>query len=116
MTSEVTYKVWLQGSDGKNYLVSLETFKKDWLNINSMADSLVKLEERVERIEKPIRKFELRQLLKKGPRSWHFLSRRGFYWRDLRELIQEGKVVEEKHGHFPMYRLTEERRRPNERP
>jgi len=112
--SSLTYKVWLQGSDGKNYLVPLEAFKNDWLNINSIADTLARLEERVERIEKPIRKFELRQLLKKGPRSWNFLSRRGFYWRDLNELIQEGKVVEEKHGHISMYRLPEERRQ-NER-
>lgn len=98
MTEQKTYKLVLQGSDGKTYFAHV-----DWLETQLEIGDL-KL--RIKELEKPLRKQQILKILKiEGLRSREWLRRHvpKFEWWDFWELLDEGKVFSERHGNRTMY-------------
>jgi len=110
MTSEVTYKVWLQGSDGKNYLVTYEGLKTD-LGITKLQEQHEQLRARVRELEKPFRKQKILDFLKHWvkPTTIRTVMRYvpTFEFSDFNELLAEGKITQEQHGKLTVYKIGE---------
>jgi len=105
----LTYKVWLQGSDGKNYLVTYEGLKTD-LGITKLQEQLETLPRRVWELEKPIRKQKILDFLKNWvkPTTMRTIMRyvQTFEFSDFNDLLAEGKIVKELHGKLTVYKLA----------
>lgn len=116
--SEKTF-LKLETADGKPYrsTMSYEEFLERLRRVESSID---KLEHRLFIVEKPLRKKSIIEILKReGIRSYGFLRRNAWNFQpsDLRELVNEGKVAETRHGHVWMYSVKREhdsRSRENE--
>lgn len=103
MTEKVTYKLVLQGNNGKTYYAHV-----DWLRTELKIHDL---EARIHDLEKPLRKQQILDILQtQGLRSAEWLRRHipHFEWGDFRELLDEGKVFSEQHGNRTMYGVVNE--------
>lgn len=99
MKKKVTYRVRLEGSDGKIYLECFEALAVD-LGIPT-------LKLRIDTLEQPLRQQKILDLLKsEGPRSGNYLSRHlpDYRWTDMWDLINvKKKVVKKYHGTQGIY-------------
>jgi len=116
VTEEVKFKLFLQGSDGKNYLSDLSDPKHiNWLHqkfgISPLKAKLGELERRVEELEKPARQQKIVQLLKGelSGRTERWIKRRipDFQYSDLSDLRASNLVQSFRIGNYWKYRLKE---------
>lgn len=105
--AETTF-IKLETADGKPYRSTL-SYEELLEKLQRIEGTLHNLGNRIFVLEEPLRKKSIIEILKRdGTRSYRFLQRNAWNFQssDLRELINEGKVVETKHGHVSMYSLS----------
>ena len=116
--TEVTFKLQIQGSDGKIYTVDLSNLSHlDWLHqrlgICPLKTRLQALEQRMEEVEKPIRQQRILELLtnESSGRTESWIRRRtqGFRYSDLSDLKAEKQLVSFRVGNCHKYKLSEEK-------
>lgn len=116
MSSEVTFKLQIQGSDGKIYCVDLSNPSHvDWLHqklgICPLKARINDLERRMQEAEKPVRLQRILELLKnqQSGRTEGWIKRRlqKFCYSDLSDLKAEKKLVSFCVGNCWKYRLGE---------
>jgi len=110
--SSLTYKVWLRGTDGKNYLVTYEGLKTD-LGITKLQEQQEQLRVRVWELEKPFRKQKILDFLKSWvkPTTLRTVMRYvpTFEFADFNDLLAEGKITKEQHGKLTVYKIATSR-------
>ena len=116
MSSETTFKLRFEGSDGKYYSVDLSNPEHvNWLHqrlgICSFKARIQELERKVEDLEKPVRQQKILELLKNevSGRTEGWIKRRvpKFCYSDLSGLKAQGKLVSFRVGNCWKYRLAE---------
>jgi len=105
MAQKTTY-ISLETEDGERYRSS-STYISALEKLHSLEIAIERIKDRLEILEKPQRKQSILDLLEcEGSRTLRFIERRvNAESRDLYELVEEGKIVEERHGAHRMFRL-----------